>query len=83
MPKRVTYKELADVLESLGYQRTDVKGSRRIFDHKTVDSLIVLPYRRMNEVVDDTRLAIVRALLVKNGVVNEDVEDVLLRPVGR
>lgn len=81
MSKRITYKELSDVLESLGYERTDVKGDQRIFDHKSVDSLIVLPYRPMNEQVDPARLAAVKTMLVAGGIVNGNVDELLAKPV--
>jgi predicted RNA binding protein YcfA (HicA-like mRNA interferase family) len=82
-PRDLSYGHLAKVLEKLGYQSKGIPGSHVVFSYRGKPS-VLLPWRRANNKVDETRLAGVFQLVSAGGVASRrELEQLLIEPPRR
>jgi hypothetical protein len=81
MPKRITVRELSDVLTSLGFVGPRVYSTHMLFKHDPTGTLIVLPRLKKSELVGPARLAAVRLSIIGREVATADQFDEALGAV--
>lgn len=63
MYESITYGELSELLQGLGFQVKSVEGSHMVFWHPDTGERVILPSRAPNEQVDRVRLRAVAGIL--------------------
>lgn len=77
----ITYKQLEDVLLSLGYVPT-TKSGHRLFLHPKTELFIILPSMRASDAVTPVHVLSVRNTLVNSGVLSAEEADSILHIKG-
>jgi len=83
MSKIVHFKDLKNILSSLGYLPDKTQGSHNVYKHPVINSLIVFQGRKPNEPVPEIILSAIIKNIINSNVANEQQILELVEKAGR
>ena len=80
MTKKVTFAELEKLLLELGFVSQSVQGAHKVFQYPALNTLVVLPGYKGQDLVHQIHLVSVRRILAENDLMSMTEFDVLTSP---
>lgn len=75
----IRYIDIIKILDSLGFEKRSVQGSHWTYKHPNTGNLIVIPSHRMNDEVPRGLIKAIERQLIENGLIQENLEDIIRR----